>query len=234
MPSLTLLLFDLGLEKRTIGRTKFCIHPRAKVQAIEKVGGTKNLNLERIKLLQPDLIIANKEENERAQIESLQKDFNVLVTDINDLTSNYEAIELIGKITQTELRASTIIEETKHNFAKLPNFKQKTVAYFIWRKPYMVAGSQTFINYLLEQIGCKNIFNHLERYPIIAAKDLQLASPDLILLSSEPYPFKIKHIAELQAICPTSKIILVDGELFSWYGSKMMAAPEYFRELAED
>ena len=238
VPSITLLLFDLGLENSIIGRTKFCIHPKEKVKQIPTIGGTKNIDIEKIKTLQPTIIFATKEENEKVQIIELKKIFNVVIFDVKNLDDNYNMIAKIGKLTSTEIKATEIIEQTKLNFEHLKNINSPSLPiaigtlYLIWRKPYMTIGKDTFIHAMLETIGLKNMFAHQTRYPII--QNLQtsyFAKCELVLLSSEPYPFTQNHINEIQEQLPNAKILLVDGEYFSWYGSKMMNAPKYFNEL---
>ena len=233
VPSITLLLFDLGLENSIIGRTKFCIHPKEKVKQIPTIGGTKNIDIEKIKALQPTIIFATKEENEKVQIIELKKIFNVVIFDVKNLDDNYNMIAKIGKLTSTEIKATEIIEQTKLNFEHLKNINSPSLSlYLIWRKPYMTIGKDTFIHAMLETIGLKNMFAHQTRYPII--QNLQtsyFAKCELVLLSSEPYPFTQLHIKEIQEQLPNAKILLVDGEYFSWYGSKMMNAPKYFNEL---
>ena len=233
VPSITLLLFDLGLENSIIGRTKFCIHPKEKVKQIPTIGGTKNIDIEKIKTLQPTIIFATKEENEKVQIIELKKIFNVVIFDVKNLEDNYKMIAKIGKLTSSEIKASEIIEQTKLNFEHLKNINSPSLSlYLIWRKPYMTIGKDTFIHAMLETIGLKNMFAHQTRYPII--QNLQtsyFAKCELVLLSSEPYPFTQNHINEIQEQLPNAKILLVDGEYFSWYGSKMMNAPKYFNEL---
>lgn len=238
VPSITLLLFDLGLENEIIGRTKFCIHPENKIKTIPTVGGTKNIDVQKIKALQPTLIFANKEENEKKDIELLKQVFNVIVFDVKNLEDNYRMISKIGKLTNSEIKANKIIEQTKTNYNELKKgiFKfsnhQINTLYLIWRKPYMTIGKDTFIHSMLEKIGVKNMFAHQTRYPIIHNLQTSYFSKcQLVLLSSEPYPFTEKHIREIQEQLPNAKIILVDGEYFSWYGSKMINAPTYFQEL---
>jgi ABC-type Fe3+-hydroxamate transport system substrate-binding protein len=239
VPSITQLLFDIGLENSIIGRTKFCIHPKEKINTIPTIGGTKNIDLQRINLLQPDIIFATKEENEKEQIVALKKDYKVIVFDIKNLGDNYKMIEKIGKLTATENKAKDIIKQTKQNFETfrsiqldaLKAFNLNTL-YLIWRKPYMTIGKDTFIHAMLEEIGLKNMFAHQTRYPII--QNLQTTyfeKCNLVLLSSEPYPFTETHIKEIQDLLPNAKILLVNGEYFSWYGSKIMEAPTYFQQL---
>ena len=237
VPSITLLLCDLGLEDVLVGRTKFCIHPKEKINNIPIIGGTKNIDINKIQALQPQLIFASKEENIKEQVDALKKQYKTIIFDICNLEDNYSMIEKIGKLTNTEKQAQTIIQQTKHNFDV---FKQNNKAsllpalYLIWKKPYMTVGKDTFIHALLERLGVQNMFAHQTRYPII--HNLQTSYFDkckLVFLSSEPYPFSEKHIKEFQTQLPNAKIILVDGEFFSWYGSKMLETPTYFQQLLE-
>lgn len=237
VPSITLLLCDLGLDKNIVGRTKFCIHPKEKVQAIPVIGGTKNTDLHKIQMLHPDIIFATKEENEKEQVDILKRQFKVVVFDIKNLEDNYKMIEKIGKLTATENKAIEIINQTTQNFKAFKNALSPALLpslYLIWRKPYMSVGRDTFIHAMLETIGLKNMFAHQTRYPII--QNLQtsyFANCRLVLLSSEPYPFTEKHIKEIQEQLPQAQILLVDGEYFSWYGSKMLEAPDYFQQLLQ-
>lgn len=235
VPSQTELLFDLGLDKEVVGITKFCIHPKEKVGQKEKIGGTKNLNIEKIRSLTPTLIIANKEENEKEQIEALAKDFPVWISDVTDLQSALEMIAAVGEMTQKEKEAQKLSNNISKAFAYLAPLREtKTSAYFIWQNPFMVAGNNTFINDMLQRTGFKNCFENLKgHYPEISSQQLQKANPEVILLSSEPFPFKEKHVDDFKKICPAAEIVLVDGELFSWYGSRLLNAPSYFQKLAE-
>jgi len=234
VPSQTELLFYLGLEEEIIGITKFCIHPADKVKSVEKVGGTKQLDIEKIKALKPDLIIANKEENERSQIEELINFCPVWISDIYNLADALDMIERVGALTgkgqEAKALSTQIARQFNHITIQQSNLK---TAYFIWRKPYMVAGKNTFIDDILLRCGLINVFEQ-ERYPEIDAKTLIEANPDVILLSSEPYPFKDKHITELNAIVPNAIIKLVDGEMFSWYGSRLLHSAPYFENLSSE
>jgi len=234
VPSQTELLFDLGLADEIIGITKFCIHPAEKVRYKTKIGGTKQLNIDLIKEIKPDLIIGNKEENERGQIEELMRHFPVWMSDISNLNDALGMIKSVGDITGKSNEAGTIADKIRQQFNNL-SIKQseRRAAYFIWRKPYMVAGKGTFIDDMLQKCGLMNAFD-TERYPEITAEQLILAKPDIILLSSEPYPFKEKHITEFQTLCPNAIVKVVDGEMFSWYGSRLLQAPAYFSGLKEE
>jgi len=230
VPSITEALFDLGLtENEIVGRTKFCIHPSEKVKNVEIIGGTKNLNLDKIRSLQPDLILANKEENVKEQVEALMNDFKVIVNNTETIEDNYYLLKNLGLLFNKEEKAQAfnlkiyeILNQTKIN-------STVKIAYLIWKNPYMTVGSDTFIHHVLTETGFENIFKNQKRYPEIKAEDL--AEADVIMLSSEPFPFKEKHIAELKEIYPDKKIMIVDGEAFSWYGTHIAKCENYFKEL---
>ena len=233
VPSITEALFDFGLsEKEVIGRTKFCIHPENAVQKIEIIGGTKNLNIAKIKSLNPDLIIANKEENVKEQIEELQKDFKVLVTNISNLEDNYYLLKTLGNLLEKQEIAQKFNLKIYEILAKFSDLEKKKCAYLIWKNPYMTVGFDTFIHDILDKIGFQNIFKNQKRYPEVSVVDLKAA--DYIFLSSEPFPFQQKHIDELQKELPAAKIFLVDGEAFSWYGTRLAKCESYFQNLVEN
>lgn len=232
VPSQTELLFDLGLEEKIIGITKFCIHPKDKVKNVTKIGGTKNFHFDKIDALQPDLIIGNKEENYQEGIERLSEKYPVWISDIYNLADALAMIKSVGEITNKKTEAQNLIEKIQIGFENLPKtISSLQVAYLIWREPYMVAAQNTFIDAMLHQIGLKNVFSEKERYPETTLAELCENQPDYIFLSSEPYPFKEKHLTELQMACPNSKILLVDGEMFSWYGSRLLKSCKYFEKL---
>lgn len=232
VPSQTELLYDLGLENEIVGLTKFCIHPQEKVKAKTKIGGTKNFHFDVIDALQPDLIIGNKEENYQEGIEKLAEKYPVWMSDIFTLEDALQMIKSVGEVTGTAENATKIAAKIADGFAGLPVLQRPVrAAYFIWKNPYMAAGSNTFIDDMLPRCGFENVFAHAERYPEIGIEMLQKSNPEVILLSSEPYPFKEKHLEEFREICPQAKVMIVDGEMFSWYGSRLLKAPEYFREL---
>ena len=230
VPSITETLFDLGLTTdEIVGRTKFCIHPKDYVDKIEIIGGTKNLNIDKIKSLKPDFIIANKEENIKEQVEELMKDFKVLVTNVETLEDNYYLLKQLGHLFGKEEKAQFFNLKTYEAFDSQKSEKRLKVAYLIWKNPYMTVGGDTFISRILEELGFENLFKNEKRYPEIQLEDLK--SADLIFLSSEPFPFKEKHIAEIQKVCKNQKIKIVDGEAFSWYGSHLAKCGKYYREL---
>jgi ABC-type Fe3+-hydroxamate transport system substrate-binding protein len=238
VPSQTELLFDLGLDKEVIGITRFCIHPQKWFKEKPKIGGTKKLNIDKIISMCPDLIIANKEENTKEDIEILKQHFPVWISDIYSLEDALKMIAAIGELTEKKEKAAAIIQTIKTEFALLDNeFKNKKyirTAYFIWYNPMMAAAKCTFIDDMLNKCKFENAFADKNRYPKIAEHQLQEVNPELILLSSEPFPFKEKHIAYFKEICPNTIIKLVDGELFSWYGSRLMYSAKYFKQLREE
>ena len=222
VPSQTELLFDLGLEDRVVGVTWFCIHPKDKCKAKAQIGGTKNLKIDKIRELNPDLILANKEENEQLQIEELAKEFPVWISDIRTLDDALKMMVLVGQITGTYSKSQNMISEIEAVFKNLPQSPPLRTLYLIWREPYMSIGSDTFIHDMLTRSGLLNVCADSARYPELSREDLRALAPELILLSSEPYPFKEKHILELQEILPNARIQLVDGEMYSWYGSRLL------------
>ncbi|MDM1553110.1 ABC transporter substrate-binding protein [Chryseobacterium indologenes] len=230
VPSITEALFDLGLtENEVIGRTKFCIHPEEKIKNVPIIGGTKNISIDKIKALEPDIILANKEENIKEQVEALMDDFKVIVTNVETIEDNYYLLKNLGKILGKEERAQLFNLKIYDvlNQAKIET--PVKVAYLIWKNPYMTVGSDTFIHKILAEIGFENIFKDQTRYPQITAENLEKA--DVIMLSSEPFPFKEKHIEELRTFYPEKKIMIVDGEAFSWYGTHIAKCENYFKEL---
>ncbi|MEO1261837.1 MAG: helical backbone metal receptor [Bacteroidota bacterium] len=238
VPSQTELLFDLGLDEEVAGITKFCVHPKEKWKSKPRVGGTKKYHFDKIAALKPDLIIGNKEENEKKQITELADIYPVWMSDIKTVEDALEMILLLGELIDKKIKSTELVGQIKSAFHKINNSatgKEKLKsAFFIWKNPYMVAGADTFINEMIKLAGFENIFSNKKRYPEITLSELNALNPDLILLSSEPFPFATKHIAEFQNECQHAVIKLVDGEMFSWYGSRMLKAAEYFVNLRNE
>lgn len=234
VPSQTELLYDLGLRDEVVGITKFCIHPEEWFRTKPRIGGTKQFHFDKIAELKADLIIGNKEENEEEQIRELLKIYPVWMSDIHDLDQALTMINSLGQLTGHEQQAINIVKKIKAGFEnfelKIANVTGRTAAYLIWRNPYMAAGNNTFIDSMLHRLQLKNVIT-ADRYPETTLNELAGLTPEFILLSSEPYPFSDKHIGEIQNAVPSAKIILVDGEMFSWYGSRLLKAPSYFEEL---
>lgn len=230
VPSQTELLYDLGLDHEVVGITKFCIHPADWRKRKTVIGGTKQFDIETIHKLKPDLIIGNKEENYQEGIETLMRDYPVWMSDIYKLDDAFTMIEQIGMLTHKQERAGQLVQEIQQQFSAINTFDGQRVLYLIWRKPWMAAGQNTFINNMLNLSGLVNCVT-LDRYPEVSLSVIEQLNPDFIFLSSEPYPFKEKHMDELQHIFPDAKPILVDGEMFSWYGSRLLKFPAYLHSL---
>ncbi|MCW8979920.1 MULTISPECIES: helical backbone metal receptor [Altibacter] len=233
VPSQTELLVDLQLKEQLVGITKFCVHPGTLRNEIEVVGGTKQVHIDKIRSLAPDVIICNKEENTEAMVNDLTDVAPVWVSDIVTLEDSYGMIDALGSLFDRTERASAIIRKIKeeaYQFSKQLQQKEfKKVAYLIWKDPYMVAGGKTFINSLLRLNKFQNIFTEAHsRYPVISLEEMQGA--DLILLSSEPFPFKENDVLALKKALQ-KEVLLVDGEYFSWYGSRLEKAFQYFKKL---
>lgn len=237
VPSQTELLYDLGLEESIVGITKFCIHPYHLKSTKTIVGGTKIIKFDKIKELQPDIIICNKEENTKEIVEELSQICPVWVTDIYTIEDNNKMIEDFGLLFNKRTDANKWIQKINFGLQDFQNFIKdvpvKKAAYFIWANPYMVAGKTTFINEILKLNRFLNIYENKEsRYPEVELKKIRLeGDPDYVLLSSEPFPFKDEHAFEIGRATHHAKTVFVDGEFFSWYGSRLVKAFDYFKKL---
>lgn len=226
VPSQTELLVDLGLRDMIVGITKFCVHPNGLKKEKVVIGGTKNFHFDKIDALRPDLIIANKEENYKEGIEKLAGKYPVWISDINNLEDAYQMILSLGEMTGSIPIASQIVADIRKGLDKDFHFKGSAV-YLIWNEPLIAVGSDTFIDSMLEKAGFKNIIQQ-RRYPEIRKEDLLRLNPDYLLLSSEPFPFREKYLTLFRDILPKSNIRIVDGEMFSWYGSRLLRSAKYF------
>lgn len=234
VPSLTELLFDLGLNKEIVGITKYCIYPEDKTKNVYKIGGTKNFKVEEIIKLNPDIVISNKEENTKELIEKLSENMPVYVTDIKDIDDAINSIENIGFITGKKNEAELLIKKIEDKLRILQqNITNKpTCIYLIWKQPLMSVSKDTFINSMLEISGFNNLIaNDLDRYPELSIEQLQNLNPEYLLLSTEPYLFKQSHIKYFEKFLPKTKVKIVDGSYFSCYGSRISKAIDYFIEL---
>jgi ABC-type Fe3+-hydroxamate transport system substrate-binding protein len=266
VPSQTELLYTLGLPApdipdpsfEVVGITKFCVHPASWFREKTRIGGTKDVRPEKIDALQPDLIIANKEENDREQVEALATRYPVWISDVKTLPDALAMIRSVGELISRPQQALALAAAIEKGFGELASRalsplatpqhstsrppmaalsqgapRPLRTAYFIWRKPWMTAGGDTFINDMLQRCGLINIFGDQGRYPTVEPASLAAAGCELVLLSSEPYPFREKHAQEIQTLLPNATIRLVDGEFFSWYGSRLLHAPAYFQKLLQ-
>jgi ABC-type Fe3+-hydroxamate transport system substrate-binding protein len=233
VPSITELLFDLGLHQQIVGCTKFCIHPQSETSKLKKIGGTKNIDIQTTIELKPDLVIGNKEENTINDIELLSASMPVWMSDVNTLSDALNMIHNIGVITGTEQRASAIHEQIKDSFSNSHASQKTSAIYLIWNQPMMAAASDTFINSMLDHAGFINLVGDKSRYPELTLEELRHLNPQVLMLSTEPFPFKKQHVDFFSDQLPETKVIIVDGTYFSWYGSRMIGAVDYFSKLTD-
>lgn len=232
VPSQTELLVDLGLEKYLVGITRFCVHPPFLRQIKTIVGGTKKVNTRKLKELEPDIILCNKEENTREMVEELEGIAPVHVSDVPGLESAYELMSQYGEIFNCLPLAKTLVSSIRKKEKVLRslaiNSEKQNVGYFIWNDPLMVAGRGTFINEMLELNNFRNVYIE-ERYPVTNLEEFKGKNPDFCMLSSEPFPFTEEHKEKFRPYA--GKVEVVDGEMFSWYGSRLLEAMEYFKKF---
>lgn len=234
-PSLTELVFDLGLGEDLVGITKFCCHPADRVGAVEQVGGTKDPKLARIRELAPDIVLLNNEENRREDAEELAASGLVCHTSMpRTPAETAEMVRSIGAALERPAEADAIALEIEQRSARVraaaAGRSPVRFAYLIWRNPWMSVNTDTFVHALLSQAGGVNVFGGRdERYPEIAVEDLVTTRPDRVLLSSEPFPFAEQHIRELCELTglPPDRFQLVDGEYLSWHGSRTPDGVDY-------
>ena len=227
VPSITELLYSLGLDEEVVAITKFCVHPDKWYRSKARIGGTKTLDVDKILGLKPDLILANKEENVKEQVETLQSHVTVSVTEIKTVADSLQLVLDIGKLVNRVDEADLIYNHLSKILDQINRPIQQTAAYIIWNDPVMSVGKDTYIHAMMEHCGLANVFGDQTRYPSTSLEELALLSPDVILLSSEPFPFKDKHIVAYQAAVPSAEVRLFEGEAFSWYGSRLLALERY-------
>lgn len=238
VPSQTELLFDLGLEDRIVGITKFCVHPYHFRSTKKIVGGTKKVHYEKIRLLQPDIIIANKEENTEEMVAALREIAPVWVSNIITIDDSLQMIEEFGRMFSVRTQARQWIDKINFGLEDFRKFMQdrpmRKAAYFIWKEPYMVAGDDNFINEMMKLNNLVNIYEGRGRYPEVIVQKMRIqGDPEVLLLSSEPYPFKDEDAFELGRHTHHAQTVFVDGEMFSWYGSRLVRAFSYFKQLQD-
>lgn len=235
VPSLTELLFHLQLQEEVKGITRFCAHPEEWKQQKAIIGGTKQVHVEKLQALQPDLVIASKEENIQEQVEAIASFAPVWVSDIGNLQQALESIEQLGVMCHREKIARQLVADVTQGFGQLAatHFPSIPTAYLIWQQPYMTVGGDTFIHNMMQHCGLENVFGSTQRYPAITLDQLAASPCKVVLLSSEPFPFREKHVAELQQQLPGKLVCLTDGEMFSWYGSRLLQSAAYFIHFRE-
>ncbi|AXJ02315.1 ABC-type Fe3+-hydroxamate transport system, substrate-binding protein [Cyclonatronum proteinivorum] len=224
VPSLTELLFDLGGEIEVVGRTRFCIHPAEKISEATIVGGTKNPRIDRIRALKPDLVVLNREENRREDADAIRDFAPLLVTEISTVEQALGAIQEIGAATGTAEAATRLCTSIRAEMPSTETYTPLRTAYLIWKKPLMSVGGDTYIHDVMRLFGFENVFGNVTRYPETSYDELAARGTELVLLSSEPYPFKTSDADEVREALPGSLALTADGEAFSWYGSRMRPA----------
>jgi iron complex transport system substrate-binding protein len=234
-PSLTETLFALGLDEQIVGRTSYCVHPARRVKNVRVIGGTRSVDVGRVRALKPDLVIAEKEENPRQVVEALAEALPVYVIDVTDYETALRAIRSLGALTDRAAQADMLVHDIRAAFAKLRPGAPSRVAYLVWGGPYMAAGRNTYIHALLEKCGFENVCGQLAgRYPRLTLETLRELAPHYVLLSSEPFRFDDSHLAELASQIANARVVRVDGEMFSWYGSRMLVAAGYLQGLVAE
>jgi len=237
VPSQTELLAYFGLQEEVVGITKFCIHPEEWFRSKTRVGGTKIVNFQKVEELNPDLIICNKEENKESDVKALMEKYPVWTSDIHNLEDALNMINSVGEITGKTDIAQNLSFQIKRNFEELRHTEKEAirVLYLIWKNPCMAAGKDTFIDYMLSQCNFINVCHASQgRYPELTLEQIRELRPQVILLSSEPFPFSEKHLREFNLYYPGILSVLVDGEYFSWYGSRLLQAPPYLKNLIQN
>jgi ABC-type Fe3+-hydroxamate transport system substrate-binding protein len=234
VPSQTELLFDLGLDEEIVGVTRFCVHPAKRVAGKAIVGGTRDPDVEAIERLRPDLVIGAREENDRETLLGLAESYPVWASDVRSLAGALEMIRSVGDLVGRAGPADRLAGEIEAGFASLrPLSPARRAAYVVWPRPLMVAGRDTFIDDLLARCGLTNAAGHAEgaRYPEVTVEGLRAAGLDVLLLASEPYPFEEADREAWEGRLPGVPVHLVNGEMFSWYGSRLLKAVGYLERL---
>ncbi len=222
VPSLTELIIELGLKSSLVGRTRFCVEPEGEIEDVPIIGGTKNPRLDKIEEIQPDLVIANKEENRKEDITYLSRQTEVEVTDIASVEDALITIHELGSRLGAPEKAKQLTQNISSLLEKRPDERPLQTLYLIWQDPWMSVGKDTYIHDVLQRWNLTNATGYARRYPTLTNEQMQKLQPELILLSSEPFPFKEKHVEKLEPMFPDARILTVDGKWFSWYGSRMV------------
>ena len=230
VPSWTEYVVDLGCAEELVGRTKFCVRAGEELERIPVIGGTKRIHLDRVEQLKPDLVIASKEENTQEDVEACRAFTDVLVTDVRTIPDAFEALETIGDALEKASAGITWRSYIEKAWGE-PRADQTQALYAIWQNPLMVAGHDTYIHAAMNWWGIGNAApaSAEGRYPELYAEHLGELAGTPILLSSEPYPFASKHCAHFASA--GLRPMLVDGEAFSWYGSRMLHTVDYLNGM---
>jgi hypothetical protein len=245
VPSLTELVVELGLGDQLVARTGFCIHPAPRLSGVPKVGGTKDVNLAKLRRLAPTHVLMNVDENRRETFEALQSmGIRTVVTHPcapdDNLALVDQLAELFGARSGVRERAAVLRDALSAELAatRARSFPSQAVLYLIWHGPWMTVARDTYISRLLGLVGWQTLpgvaggEQGASRYPAIGGDEPWLRSVQRVLLSSEPFRFDDRHLAQAQALCPQARVQRVDGELLSWYGARAVPGLRYLRELA--
>ena len=235
VPSQTELLAHLGLDETVVGITRFCERPSHWRSEKTIVGGTKEVDVDRVAELDPDLILANHEENTAADVEALDPIAPVFVTEVKTVTEALDMIRTVGTLTTSTDQTSTLAGQIVSRFSQLPDFAPLTTVYLIWREPYMTVGGDTFIHDVMSWGGFENAYGEQTRYPEVSLSVLAEREIDVVLCGSEPFPFHQKDAftEDLREALPNTPVEVVDGQPFSWYGPRLLDTPAYLTELRE-
>jgi ABC-type Fe3+-hydroxamate transport system substrate-binding protein len=249
VPSITELLCDLGLAEQLVGRTGFCIHPWEVVREIPKVGGTKDVLMDRVRELEPTHVVVNVDENLKEDAETLAELVpHVVVTHPQEPRDNLDLYRQMGREFDREREADALCERFEEAYARAVGGglgsdagPEQSVLYLIWRDPWMTVAPDTYIAQTLALFGWRAPEGVVDlgspegdqglpppRYPEVDLADF--AAVDRVLLSSEPFHFKAHHVAEVEELVPGAEVSLIDGEMTSWYGSRAIAGLDYLAE----
>lgn len=248
VPSLTETLCHFGLIDSIVGCTSFCVEPKELRHGVVSVGGTKDARIDDMLKLKPTHVIVNREENTQALIAELKRlstvqSFTVVETFLESPADNFELIRSLGETFNFSTEACNWLDQNRRDYSilqqQIGTAKKFEFAYFIWMNPWMVAGNQTYISRTLELIGGVNCImtgqELKDRYPAVEAKDLRLAHADVLFFSSEPFPFRKRHVEEFQRQSEIRRPLLkVDGQALSWYGSRFSETLVYLRRLHDE
>lgn len=230
VPSTTETLFALGVGDRLVGRTRYCVHPARELADVPEVGGTKSPRLAELAALRPDLVLANEEENKPALWPRLELLAPLYVAYPRTVDEALHDLRTTARLVGAEARGDELVATCQAARAELARVRRPfTYAYLIWKDPWMAVGPDTFVASMLAEVGGRCALNTDERYPRLELDALVAADPDVVYLSSEPYAFTAEHAAELGRLAERAR--LVDGELCSWHGARMVRALPYLAEL---
>lgn len=235
VPSQTELLAYLDLDDDVVGITRFCERPEHWRSEKTIVGGTKQIDVDTIRELNPDLVLANLEENTPEDVAALDEIAPVFVTNVKTVPEALQMIRTVGVLTETSDRTSTLVGRIISRFEGLPDFRPLQAAYLIWREPYMTVGGDTFIHDVMEHGGFRNAFGNQTRYPEVSLDELASMELDVVLCGTEPFPFHQKdaYTEEVRSALPHTTVEVVDGQVFSWYGPRLLYTPSYLEKLRQ-